>query len=786
MEQRNNHCITVSLSTINYQLSTINYQLSTINYQLSTINYQLSTSEHQVCPQLPHPSTPSLMLNDSLTFLNLIDSHQPTLGKMDYSTPFVLPFPLSQPPTLPAYSSRSSNRLPSADALYSPPTPPLSTFERMQQLQSLASYDVSLGLRYVPPTAPLPPPASPALSALSLSLSASADPSHSSLSSYSALGAFGTSPAQQPTTHYSLFSHYPGVAVLSHSRSTDEREAARERERSVRAAAERAEAEKRRRAEEDRRKRQEASRQRRAEQLRKAREEREKRAAEERKEQDSERPYATLAEVMPPKQQPSLPKQAVREGGGRTVARGWVDVSEAELAQQRRAEDARLREESRLKLMQEKIALLKARMELKDHHSRAPSPSAAPSSASHPRVPLTFSASPYAPMSAVRRSPSSPARARPSPQRLVSPRRPHPFLRHSPIRRRRLSLSPKKQRRRSDEQQQQQQQRLQRQRQLGDSNGNMRAGQSVGDHQHQAQQSRFPVSPNRPKQAPSPTRPSHPPTGLSDSHENSRRGSDVVSSTSLSAHLQSLVEAEIGRRMADLSLTNTPSRRPAPPSPPLVPAQSAEAPSPLLHRYASLSVIGQLDELVADVLDRVVEDTVTELNAAEERQRASAVLDEVDAMVSELERMEDSVTKRWLCDTPAHQTQPREALEQRIARDDIATSSPTPYGLPRAMEVDMNRSVASATGFSSAPTAGSLLSKELLPNPSSTSAPRVSFQPRVLPVCVDVSPQLADPTGVAMAERWCDELVEEAVSTVANEMWHCLDSVVDAMVEQVS
>lgn len=669
---------------------------------------------------------------------------------MEHFSPLVLPHPLSQPPTLSTHLTPSTLYPPSPDAFSMQPTPPASTFERMRHVQSLASYDVSLGLRYVPPT-------SPALSALALSASTSAIQSHS-LSSYSHYSPPVTSqqpPPPQPQPHYSLFSSYPGVAVVSNTPTVDtmtaageerERRKAREAERKKKQADTTQAAEEKKRAEEERRRRQEASRRRRMEQLRKAREEREWAAEEEWREGEAEerqREYPTLAEVMPPKPQPPVGRGG--GGGERTGRREWVDVSEAELAQQRRHQDEQLKEERRLKQMQEKIALLKARMGVREQRTVVSSPA----SASHPRLSLTFSASPYAPLSASRRPPASPSRHRSSPHKFLSPRRrPHPFLRHSPARRRRLSPAPNKHRTAADQYTQPTLQQRQQQKQ-------------------QHEQRHDPRTPNKAKRADSPTRRPNQSAAQSDSQQHSRRGSDVPPPPApniSTAYLHSLVEAEIAKHISGLAIAST-HRPTPPPSPPLIPHQSTASPLPLLHRYAAVSVIDSMDELVAAVLDRLVGDTVTELNAAEERQRASVVLDEVDEMVSELERLEDSVTQRWLPGTPPNKTQRRDGMERRYAHDDVAATSSPDALLPHQLPADVDHSLASGA----------------VSQPASRSAP---FHPRVLPVCSDVSPQLADPTGVALAERWCDELVDEAVDSVVAELWQCLDTMVDGMVQQ--
>ena len=687
----------------------------------------------------------------------------------------MLPHPLSYPLTL--SSAASSPYAAVFDAFPPSPTAPTSTFQRMRHVQSLASYDVSLGLRYVPPTGPLPPPLSPALSAVSLSTSAGYGlSSHSSSASSSLLA------SPFPLPHYSLFSSYPGVAVVSHtapsltaSRTRGEaRRSERDEERSnekKNAEVKQQQAESKRTAEEERRKRQEASRQRRMGQLRRARE---RRAEVERKEQQREvdegpRSYPTLEEVMPPKQQPSRARSDRSEdgGGGRTVRRQqWSDVKEAELALQRREQDERLKEERRLKQMQDKIALLKARMDLKERHSLAPSLSPSLSSASRPgRLPLTFSASPYAPLSARRHPPASPSRTHPSAPSFVSPRRrPHPFLRHSPVRRRRLSLSlsPTKQRRRTDEQQQQRM------------TDNTTGGQLLG-LQHQHAHRRTFLSPKKARTADSPAQqlPSTAPAAHNGQH--SRRGSDVVSSANLPSYLQSLVEVEIAKHISDLSLTAAQQQQP-PPSPPLLRQQSmAAAQSRPLQHYTSQSVVEHLDELVADVLDRLVEDTVVELNAAEERQRANVVLDEVADMVSELERLEDTVTQRWLTGSPAQERRQRqrEAAEKRGVHEPVV-----PWTSNEASQPPLDSSTAPF------PAAVSSLS---VPPPSTSSSDgarrSVPFRPRVLPVCADVSPQLADPTGVALAEQWAEQWVDDAISGVVHELWQCLDTAVEGMLE---
>ena len=701
---------------------------------------------------------------------------------MEYSSPFVLPLPLSQPPTL---SGHSSPHLAPAGAFHALPTPPPSTFERMRYVQSLASHDVSLGLRYVPPTAPLPPPASPALSALSLSTSASGY--HSPAMSASP---FVTSSV--PPTQYSLYSAYPGVGVVSHAQTAaaraaggEDRREGREEERKRKEAEAKQQAEEKRRAEEDRRRRQEASRQRRVEQLRRAREKREAEAAERAKEErieEDDAKYPTVAEVMPPKPQPSLPKRrsvissasidaAAAGGGSRPVHREWLDVSEAEIAQQKRLEDERLKEERRLKHMQEKIALLKARMGLKDHHSSSSSPFAVPLSASRVRIPLTFSASPYAPLLVSHRPPASPARVRQSPQRFASPRRrPHPFLRHSPVRRRRLSLSPKKQRRQADEQQQQQPHM--------DHEDRMSGGH-LSERQHQHDNFRQPSSPNKAKPAASLNRNTKHKPAPSNGPPHSSEGSDLVSSSTLSTSLQSLVESDISKHITNLTLPHHPPPH-TPPSPPLIPVQPPSAnPPALLRHYPSLSVAQHMDELVADVLDRLVEDTVVELNMVEERQRAGVVLGEVEDMVSELERLEESVTQRWLGGDGArtgraHQSQ---LQEPRYVHDDIVADE-------AAYRVSKRPDRPTTSSNSSSAAASSLSSASAPSSTSSHAHPRSAiFHPRVLPVCSDVLPQLVDPTGVSLAERWCDELVDDAVSAVADELWQCLDTLVDGMLE---
>ena len=517
---------------------------------------------------------------------------------------------------------------------------------------------------------------------------------------------------------------------------------------------------------------------------------------------------------MPAKRQPSLTSRAsgvVRVGGkeggeGRTVCQEWTNVSEAEMEQQRRAQDERLKEERRLKQMQDKIALLKARMGLRDARASASSsspPAAVTASAfSRTRLPPTFSASPYASLSANRSHPlTSPSRPRPSSGMFLSPRRrPHPFLRHSPLRRRRLSLSPNKQRWRSDEQQPRQQRQQQQQQQLPHQqlmyNQDMSAEESASRQQLQQrhqQHSRVPLSLNNTKKAESPTRHSSQPMLQSVNQQHSRRGSDIVSSPAhLSAYVQSLVESEVARHMSELELSSSHAlmHRPAPPSPPLVHLRPMAAGPPLLHRYTAASVVAHMDELEAAVLDRVVEDTVAELNAAEERQRASVVLDEVDDMVSELERMEESVTQRWLGGNIASPRQQRTETEA-VKQPDVHASATTaaayvPAVLPHHTASHIGRSVSSGLKSSPSPVAAASLSTD---SPTlhvlfaATSARSASFHARVLPLCADVSPQLADPTGVTMCERWCDELVDDAVSAVVEEMWQCMDAMVDRLVE---
>ena len=679
--------------------------------------------------------------------------------RMTSPVPFSLPHALSQPPTLSsAHSTPSFHFQPPPDASSVSPTPPASTFERMRHVQFVASYDVSLGLRYVPPTAPLPLPlplpllTSPALSALSLAPSIDHSYSHAR-----------TSP---PSLHFSLFSSYPGVSVVSHSPAVEVRKTVSEVTGRQRAAERSA-------VEAERRIRKEASRQRRMEQLRKVRQKRDN-ADEQRRGQTDEQSssHPALAEEMPARSQPPLPTPLRRseQGGDRGVRRGWVDVSEWELARERRGQDERLKEERRLKAMQDQIALLKARMGVGEQPTFAPSLSPATPPASHARLPLTFSSSPYAPLSAGRRPPVSQRRPRLSPARFMSPRRrPHPFLRHSPVRRRRLSLSPNTQRRTADEHLQPQ---------LAGSAGKVSAAETVGRQQHrqpplrqyhQQERTRDTLTPHNADNANISTRHGSHPVAPSVSQQTSRRLSGILSA----AYLQSLVEPEIAKHLTELAITST--RPSAPPSPPLIPQQCAAASSPLLHRYASLIVTDHLDELVADVLDRLVSETVTELNAAEERQRTTVVLEEVDDMVSELERLEDSVTQRWLGGTAIRPVQRTEKAEQQYASRDTVTASSTPGMPPPRSIAQVDRSLADP--LSSVEASLSLATVSLL------ISPPVAFHRRVLPVCADVSPQLADPTGVALAEQWCEEAVDAAVDSVVDELWQCMDSLVEEMTE---
>ena len=490
------------------------------------------------------------------------------------------------------------------------------------------------------------------------------------------------------------------------------------------------------RVEEERRARQAASRRRRAEQLKRAREAREaaaqRAALEERREDKEGRAYPALEELVPPKLRPALPSTrggAALSGVGRAMAveqRQWMDVSEAELAQQRRAQDERLREERRLKQMQDRIALLKAKMGAAGDGERrgltsSPAAAAAASGGGGPsrvRAPLTFSASPYALLSSACRPPSSPLRARLSPARFTSPRRrPHPFLRHSPARRRRLSLSPSKQRRgRGDTQQPH----------------NHTPLPPQPPHAVQASPGRAKTSNSSPGQ----------PHALS--HEQRRGGvaSGEDSSAPLSSSAHSLVEAQLASHMHGqshgLASTRPSASQSVPSSPPLLSASSPLAFAPLLlPRLHSSSVLSLLDDLVSAVLDRAVLDTVWELNAAEERQRASVVLDEVDDMVEQLERLEDGVTQRWLSvggTLPIDAT--RVAVPGRTERrqeqlDDVAETAP-----PTAPSAEQHEGRLQASG---------------LLDSVAASAP-LPLQRRVLPACTDVSPQWSDPTGVSLAE----------------------------------
>ena len=519
-------------------------------------------------------------------------------------------------------------------------------------------------------------------------------------------------------------------------------------------------------------------------QVRRAREQREERA---RAEQQPSAPVEAASREAEANKEAASATQAgavvaspeLRPPPPRPQDRQWVDVSEAEPGIAAPQGGRELKEERRLKQMQEKIALLKARMGLREQHTVAhstgtPSAAAHPS-ASHPRQPLTFTASPYASLSAARRPPSSPSRPRSSTRLFASPRRrPHPFLRHSPFRRRRLSLSPTKLLMRVDERRQQQH--------LPGSEDQSNAHQSAGGQRRQPTLRQW--SPNRARTTDSPTRLSRRPAAPLDSGQHSRRASDVVSAANLSTILHSLVEAEIAKHTTELAHAST--SRPAPPSPPFIPqlSQSTADHVPLLQRYASVSVLEHLDELVSDVLDRVVADTVAELNAAEERLRASAVLDEVDDMVGRLQQLEDSVAQRWLDGTPLPPRRWTEGAQQPYARADELplTSSDTQAAPHRTTTTDADTSDLSSVSHSPA-IAPSLSTGSEANNPSATAPRGAHFRPRVLPLCLDVSPQRIDPTGVAMAERWCDDWVDSAVSEVVDELWQTLDTLVDGLVE---